>query len=161
MLILLMALALFAAWRLLPDGIAGWRPVATPAATTEEMAIGEPASDSEQASFTRCGRSARINCIVDGDTLWYRGEKIRIADINTPETSRPGCAAEAELGARATARLQELLNQGPFALEAGDRDRDRYDRLLRVITRGGESIGAVLVREGLAEEWGGKRRNWC
>ncbi|MXO97724.1 thermonuclease family protein [Altererythrobacter xixiisoli] len=120
-----------------------------------------PSADSEQASFVRCSRSPRIDCIVDGDTFWYQGDKIRIADINTPETGRPGCAAEAELGARATARLQELLNQGPFTLETSGRDRDRYDRLLRIVTRGGESIGAILVREGLAEEWGGRRGNWC
>jgi hypothetical protein len=27
--------------------------------------------------------------------------------------------------------------------------------------RGGESVGEVLVREGLAEEWQGYRRDWC
>jgi endonuclease YncB( thermonuclease family) len=92
---------------------------------------------------------------------WYQGEKVRIADINTPETSDPRCAHEAQLGARATARLQALLNAGAFTLESVDRDRDKYGRLLRTVTRGGESVGEVLVREGLAEEWQGFRRDWC
>jgi|GEM_PF-2787979 len=92
---------------------------------------------------------------------WYAGEKIRIADINTPEVGEPGCASEAALGARATTRLQALLNQGAFALEKVDRDRDKYGRLLRTVTRDGESLGAVLVDEGLAEEWQGYRRDWC
>ncbi len=121
------------------------------------------AGDREAARFGLCNGlgAAGGNCVIDGDTFWYQGEKIRIADINTPETSRPGCAREAELGAAATARLQALLNQGAFTLETVDRDRDKYDRLLRTVTRDGTSLGGVLVGEGLAEEWRGYRGSWC
>lgn len=120
------------------------------------------ARDHERASFAKCGPFAsRDACVIDGDTFWYRGEKIRIADINTPETSDPKCAYEAELGARATARLTELLNAGAFSLEPVDRARDNYGRALFTVTRGGRSVGATLVREGLAEEWQGYRRQWC
>jgi endonuclease YncB( thermonuclease family) len=99
--------------------------------------------------------------VIDGDTIRYRGAKIRLADINTPETGKPGCAREAQLGAAATARLTELLNAGPFSLEPADRDRDSYGRALRIATRGGKSLGAVLTAEGLAEPWRGRRGNWC
>jgi endonuclease YncB( thermonuclease family) len=99
--------------------------------------------------------------VVDGDTIWYRGAKIRLADINTPETGEPGCAREADLGAAAAARLTELLNVGPFSLEPADRDHDRYGRALRVISRGGESLGDRLTAEGLAEPWRGYRGDWC
>jgi micrococcal nuclease len=119
------------------------------------------ATDTESARFEACGRGERINCVVDGDTFWYAGEKIRVADINTPEVSEPKCPREAQLGAQATARLQALLNEGAFTLESVDRDRDQYGRLLRTVTRQGESVGAVLVREGLAEEWRGRRSGWC
>jgi endonuclease YncB( thermonuclease family) len=117
--------------------------------------------DSESAQFSVCGPGRRFTCVVDGDTFWYRGAKIRIADINTPEVSSPHCAAEAALGARATGRLVELLNAGPFTLAAIDRDTDRYGRQLRVVTRGGASVGRALVDEGLAEPWQGFRREWC
>jgi endonuclease YncB( thermonuclease family) len=119
------------------------------------------ASDRESALFTRCHGPVRIDCVVDGDTFWYGGEKIRIADINTPEVSKPDCAEELALGERATDRLLALLNQGPFTLEPIDRNRDRYGRLLRTVTRDGDSVGEVLVSEGLAEEWTGHRRYWC
>lgn len=119
-------------------------------------------ADREQASFAKCGAfTSREACVVDGDTFWYRGAKIRVADINTPETSDPECAAEAELGARATARFTQLLNAGAFSLEPVDRAGDNYGRALFVVTRGGESVGAALVREGLAENWQGYRREWC
>jgi endonuclease YncB( thermonuclease family) len=50
-------------------------------------------------------------------------------------------------------RLQALLNQGPFTLEPNTLgpSEDKYGRSLKLVTRGGESIGAMLVREGLAE----------
>ncbi len=118
-------------------------------------------ADRESANFGRCSGPVRYNCVVDGDTLWYRGTKIRIADINTPEVSKPGCAYEAALGAKATRRLEALLNEGPFTLETIDRATDKYGRQLRVVTRGGRSLGEQLVAEGLAERWKGYRRNWC
>mgnify|MGYP000725235558 CR=1 FL=1 len=90
-----------------------------------------------------------------------RRKKICVADINTPETSSPQCAAEAEFGARATARFQQLLNVGPFTLEPTDRAHDKYGRALFVVNRKGASLGAAMVSEGLAEEWRGYRREWC
>lgn len=118
-------------------------------------------ADPERARFARCAGAVRVDCVVDGDTFWYRGAKIRLADINAPETGTPSCAAEARLGNRATARLTQLLNAGPFSLAPADRERDRYGRLLRVVTRRGASLGEALVGEGLAEEWRGRRSSWC
>ena len=111
--------------------------------------------------FGICASDPRVTCVVDGDTFWLEGIKIRIADINTPEISQPSCAAERELGWRATRRLVELLNAGPFVLEVQGREKDRYGRALRVVTRKGRSLGAVLEVEGLAEHWKGRRGNWC
>jgi endonuclease YncB( thermonuclease family) len=119
--------------------------------------------DRETAHFTLCDGPVRVNCVVDGDTFWYGGEKIRIADINAPEVSEPECAEEAALGHRATDRLLVLLNQGAFTLESNPdgRDRDVYGRELRVITRNGISLGDDLVSRGLAEKWKGYRGSWC
>ncbi|WP_062345374.1 thermonuclease family protein [Novosphingobium sp. CCH12-A3] len=117
--------------------------------------------DTAQARFELCAPGPRVTCVVDGDTFWLNGLKIRIADINTPETSQPACVAEARLGMRATHRLVELLNAGPFELEVQGRGTDRYGRALRVVTRNGRSLGAILEAEGLAELWKGRRSSWC
>ncbi len=113
------------------------------------------------ATFALCATGPRVTCVVDGDTFWLNGEKVRIADINAPETHSAGCAAEQELGDRATWRLIALLNAGPFTLEIEGRPTDRYGRALRVVKRSGRSLGGQLVREGLAEPWQGRRSNWC
>ncbi len=123
-------------------------------------ALPQPAAKAQQ--FGTCGYLSRDNCVIDGDTFYLAGEKIRIADIDAPETGGARCAAEAELGARATRRLRELLNQGPFELRGyQSRDRDQYGRQLRVIVRDGRSLGDTLIAEGLARRWNGKRRSWC
>tara|TARA_R100000365_G_C2688454_1_gene31205 strand:+ start:19 stop:405 length:387 start_codon:yes stop_codon:yes gene_type:complete len=118
----------------------------------------------QQASspqFDICG-SIRRTCVVDGDTFWLDGVKIRIADIDTPEISEPRCDYEYQLGMRATHRLVELLNGGPFELRTiGSRDEDQYGRKLRVVTRDGRSLGNQLVSEGLARTWTGRREPWC
>ncbi|MDE1917093.1 MAG: thermonuclease family protein [Sphingomonadales bacterium] len=118
--------------------------------------------DRLQAHVALCGTGMRATCVVDGDTIWLSGLKIRIADINAPEVTDARCDYELDLGRKATARLMTLLNAGAFSLvPPAGRDADRHGRALRVVTRGGQSLGMVLVREGLAEPWSGHRRNWC
>ena len=136
-------------------------PTATPTggAVADSDAPSTESIDTLRARFHLCHSGGGSNCVVDGDTFWFRGQKIRIADIDTPETHPPRCAEEARLGATATQRLHGLLNAGPFTLEgSGD---DRYGRALRTVTRGGASLGGVLVDEGLARWYGGGRETWC
>lgn len=106
-----------------------------------------------------CGKGKRVTCIVDGDTFWLERVKYRIADIDTPEVDHARCTAERERGLKATRRLAELLGEGQFAIQRVG--IDRYGRTLIKVNRGGNSIGAQLVREGLARKWNGPRRNWC
>ena len=135
---------------------------AGPSGAVTEADLKPSPRDKEQGPFALCHGSVRITCVVDGDTIWFKGEKIRIADINAPEISHPQCDSELALGDKARDRLVELLNAGPFSLDKTEsRDVDKYGRKLRSITRGGRSLGAVMVGEGLAEVWTGRRRDWC
>ncbi len=121
-------------------------------------------SDRHQAAFADCPVGGGTNCVVDGDTFWLDREKIRIADIDTPETHPPRCAREADLGERATTRLRSLLNSGPFSLHPANdgRSHDHYGRRLAIVTRNGSSLGQMLVSEGLARPYsGGPRQPWC
>jgi endonuclease YncB( thermonuclease family) len=96
---------------------------------------------------------ARHHCVVDGDTIWWEGEKIRIAEIDTPEMNGR-CLAERVLARRAQARLVVLLNAQPVRFE-----RVGTDRYGRTLARFG-SISETLIREGLAQRWP-NRKGWC
>lgn len=145
----------------------GTSPSAIPSQPTVVEVIRPNGSGMMDASnvglaFAKCNFPTSSDCVVDGDTFRYEGDVIRIADIDAPETRDAKCASEAQLGAQATARLARLLGQGKFQLDRYEaRDRDQYGRLLRVVSRNGLSIGSILVTEGLARRWDGRRRPWC
>jgi micrococcal nuclease len=62
--------------------------------------------------------------LIDGDTIAVDGERIRILEIDTPETWRPRCENELILGLKAKQRLRELLDgEGPLTVV-----REGYDR---------------------------------
>ena len=46
------------------------------------------------AAFALCTQAPRSTCVVDGDTFWLEGKKVRLADINAPETTGAACPAQ-------------------------------------------------------------------
>jgi endonuclease YncB( thermonuclease family) len=111
--------------------------------------------------FTLCAENADDNCVVDGDTLHVSGMVVRIADVDTPEIFSARCPAEKALGELATQRLVSVLNEGPFEIRTQGRDEDAYGRTLRILSRGGVSLGETLIAGGLARRWDGMRHPWC
>ena len=111
--------------------------------------------------FTRCGTGGDFSCVIDGDSFRLGKRRIRIRGIDAPE--REGaCLAETALAERSVAKLVELLNAGPFTMTTvGKSERDQYGRELRVVSRGGRSIGEAMVASGLAHDYRGKKTNWC
>lgn len=102
---------------------------------------------------------------VDGDTFDIGVERVRIANIDAPETKSAKCDAERRLGEVAKRRLQELLASPGFELERGDpksgRRKDRYGRTLATAYVDGIDVGSILINEGIARPWRGKREPWC
>ena len=120
------------------------------------------ATERVSATFTPCGPGRGSACVIDGDTFKLGDRKIRIIGIDAPELASPRCPAEAALARRASDRLLQLLNQGPFDMVAHRLQReDRNGRDLMVIRRGDVSIGATLMEEGLAHRYIGSKRSWC
>jgi endonuclease YncB( thermonuclease family) len=154
------------AWLSQPDRVGAWMQdvvVLRPAGSAGNGPhILRPQRTAGSGAFQLCAERRQASCVIDGDTIRYGGVKIRLADIDTPEIYSPKCPLEAALGRRATERLQELLNAGPFeVVPSGSRDVDRYGRKLRILERHGRSLGDILIAEGLARRWDGARRSWC
>jgi endonuclease YncB( thermonuclease family) len=113
-------------------------------------------------SFGLCAGRRGTNCVIDGDTFILDGQIIRLAGIDTPEIGGARCPDERARGEAAEQRLHQILNSGPVQLvTAGDRDRDRYDRLLRDALVAGQSVSEQLVVEGHARRWQGRKESWC
>jgi micrococcal nuclease len=110
------------------------------------------------AAMDFCAGKVRVTCVVDGDTFWLKGEKIRLADVDAPE-SGGGCLEERRTAAEAAGRLAELLDEGAF--EVVRTGRDIYGRTLAVVTIDGDSVGSILVQEHMARPWQGHKENWC
>lgn len=108
-------------------------------------------------ALSLCTAGPRSHCVHDGDTFWHEGEKIRIADIDTPELNGR-CEYERELALKARNRLLAIL-QTRYAIHR--QGRDRYGRTLAIVTVNGRSVGNILVSEGLARTWSGRREEWC
>jgi endonuclease YncB( thermonuclease family) len=111
-------------------------------------------------ALTLCPAGPHDNCVWDGDTFWLAGEKIRVADIDAPELHGQ-CSAETRQAHVARDRLLALLNSGSIELVRQGRDRDRYGRELRLVLVDGRDVGAMLISEGLARRWAGRRMPWC
>lgn len=141
-------------------------------AGADPMLIDPPgflSSDPERVAerFTRCGPGRGHACVVDGDTFKLGQRRIRIIGIDAPETHPARCTEEARLGEEATAKLQQLLNQGPFEMVAPIYGRtDKYGRDLRSINRklpdgSTQSIADAMRDSGLAHRYSGFKSSWC
>lgn len=115
---------------------------------------------SQSRNFQICGFGPRITCVVDGDTVWLNGEKIRLQGIDAPEVSEPRCATERALGNQATTEIRNILNSGEFRLSRYG--TDRYGRTLgKFWMKPGKTAGQMLIDKGLAKPWSGRKAEWC
>lgn len=89
--------------------------------------------------------------VIDGDTLEIHDERIRILDVDAPE-SRQACTAadgaEWRCGQRAALALADWIGARPVTCETTK--LDRYKRHLARCTVGGEDLAAWLASNGWA-----------
>ena len=69
---------------------------------TQTASVLSAPNDTLSAQFGPCDGGGGRNCVIDGDTIRFEGEKIRIVGLDTPETHPPSCAREADLGRQST-----------------------------------------------------------
>ncbi len=102
--------------------------------------------------------------VIDGDTYqdMNTGERVRLENIDTPETGpRARCTAERNLGNRATQQARSFITNAR-QLDVRRTGRiDRYDRVIALIEIDGRDLGQMMIAEGLARPWRGRREPWC
>jgi micrococcal nuclease len=96
-----------------------------------------------------CGPSrALVERVIDGDTVELAGgERLRYVLVDAPEITNGKYAC---FGSEARELNRTLVEGRIVELAYGPRCRDRYDRLLAVVTVDGVDVNALLVRSGHA-----------
>jgi endonuclease YncB( thermonuclease family) len=116
----------------------------------------------------------QVMSVVDGDTLSVDGSKdfalpikVRVKGIDTPEKgSLAKCQGEKNLANRATQQtlmyIQKAKKAG-YQISFENIEWDKYGgRVLADVYLAGDSLGDLLVRDGLAKKYtGGKKESWC
>lgn len=115
---------------------------------------------------TRANAVCAITEVVDGDTLRLsctegRGGTVRLVGFDTPETYRPGCAAEKARGEMAKRFLEAHLRQARV-IRPDYQGKDKYKRLLVRLEVDGTDLAQTMTNARLAVPYaGGKRIDWC
>ena len=79
---------------------------------------------------------------VDGDTIRYGMERIRLRSLNTPELSEPG-------GVEAQQRLADLLQEGDIRVVP--HGHDIYGRVLADVFISDRNVADIMTSEGFAK----------
>lgn len=77
--------------------------------------------------------------LVDGDTFWYGGERIRIRGYDAPERSQPG-------GFDAARRLETLIHEGEVRIYP--HGFDIYGRTLADVFVAQRNVADIMIAEG-------------
>ena len=98
------------------------------------------------------GPSYPVIRVVDGDTIsiLYQGkkEKIRLLNVDTPESVHPDSSRNTPLGKKASAYTRSRLSGKRVSLEFEGRKRGKYGRLLAYVILDNRNFNLELVREG-------------
>lgn len=109
------------------------------------------------AGMELCGDGPQRNGVVDGDTLWWRGEKTRILDLDAPELYQPACSAEYQAGVGASSAAGSI-NQGEVRISGNG--FDCFGRTLASTTVNGQSVTELMIAQGVARD-ADRRIGWC
>lgn len=102
------------------------------------------------------GRTVTVVAITDGDTFRSDAGPVRIDNIEAPDSERhpqrksPECVDPAGAAA-ATEALAGLIPPG--TLVELERTGSSYDRVVALVSVGGEDVGGLMLATGLVDPW--------
>lgn len=109
-----------------------------------------PSIVSGSGNFPLCVSANQRNCVIDGDTIEIRGERIRFHGIDAPE-SRQTCVARGQVwrcGRKAAIALADFIGRSPVRCEK--RGTDRYGRTIAACHVRGDDVEQWMVLNGWA-----------
>ena len=113
----------------------------------------------EAPAFPQCYASGGSNCVLDGDTIYFGGQRVEMAGIAAPAIQGAQCDAERDKGIAAAMGLAALLNRGQVTVSPPS--RDFYGRIAQTVEVNGVDVGQTLSDQGLVRTYDGTKPNWC
>jgi micrococcal nuclease len=120
----------------------------------------DPAAAAADTRFGQCYNGG-TNCVVDGGTIYVRGNKLAIAGIYAPQIQDARCDAERSKGIDASIMLAGLLNGGTVMV--GPTFTDDFGRSVRSVSVRGKDVGKAMIDAGAARKADPERKlkGWC
>ncbi len=113
---------------------------------------------------------ARVVRVIDGDTLDVQAQvwigqvvqtRVRLAQIDSPELNGQ-CEQEKHLAKQAKQAVTQYLNDQPIVLKNIHYGKYGGRVIAHVETHQGHGLSDLLIQNGLARPYGGKKRSsWC
>ena len=110
-------------------------------------------------AFGHCYNQGGPNCVVDGDTIYFAGEKVEIAGMDAPEIRGAHCEEESTRGIQSAVRLVQLLDSGKVTVGGPMRDLDGQVR--RTVEVDGRSVAQRMIDAGVARDLASASVGWC
>lgn len=99
-------------------------------------------------------QEARVLRVIDGDTfvITYAGkkEKVRLLNVDTPESVHPDASRNTMMGVKASDYTKQMLENKYVVLEFEDEARGKYGRLLAYAHLQGLNFNIELVKQGFS-----------
>lgn len=102
--------------------------------------------DSKLKGFFPTGNSIFVTSVVDGDTVKFQKNSIRLLGINCPETGE-------EFSSEAKNYLIQKIFNKTVLLEFGKDKKDKYNRTLAYIFFENENLNSEIIRQGFANPY--------
>jgi micrococcal nuclease len=104
--------------------------------------------------------------VIDGDTIDLcqgdKIERIRIANLDAPESYRPACAREKHLGIAAKDQALQFFVRPSVVLDVTRYNTDRYGRTVAAVSVNGKDFATHMIELGHGVQWQfNEKHDWC
>lgn len=115
------------------------------------------------AAAVTCTQPVRV---IDGDTIEVCNvsgpERIRIANLDAPESYRPACSKEKFAGIAAKQAAIQFFVRPIVNLEINRHSKDRYGRSVADVSVNGKDFRQHMIVAGHGVEWKfNEKHDWC
>lgn len=100
--------------------------------------------------------------VIDGDTLAFGRERVRIANLDAPDVgSHAHCDLEQRRGEAARAFARSVIRRASVVRVVDRQGLDRYGRTLARVLVDNDDFGRVMIAAGHGRPWRGRSSDWC